>query len=531
MEVVYDMRQIKMLDCTLRDGGCVNNFNFGNYYMTEILHSIEEAGIEIIEVGYLDSKSGSERDRTQYVNEQVIVDNFLTTKKPGVTYVAMVDYGKFDPDLLQPYKDSSIDGIRLAFHKKDRKKIFDWGRKILDKGYQLFIQPMACLRYSDAEMLDLINDVNTFLPMTTAFYIVDSFGEMRLKEMNRLVNLIDHNLSANMTLGLHSHNNLQLSYSNAITLLNFPTERNLIFDSSIMGMGKGAGNMTTELFAEHLNIYEEKNYKISSLLKVIDEVINQIREKYSWGYSVEYYLSAVNHCTPSYAGHFFKKHMLSIDQVAELLGKISEDKKISFDQNYADELYYEYNSHSYNDESDIKELKNIVEGKNVLIIAPGKSVLSYREKVLQATNKKDTVTIALNNRPIVECNLAFVTKIAVYDTIRESDMKIIVSSNVPVKDDKLMVVNYDSLTHYEGGESDNSTIMLMNLLLKCGVKKYSLAGFDGFSADFDENYYDEALKRPIEKSQAEGRNALIRGFLDEIRKQVELTFITPSKYE
>ena len=209
------MRNIKILDCTLRDGGCVNNFNFGSLYMQAILAGVEKAGIEIIETGYIDEKLGSEFGRTQYCNEQVISRNFLKKKKEDVTYVAMIDYGKYNPDKLRPKTLDTIDGIRLAFHKKDRFKAIEWGRKILDKGYQLFIQPMTSLRYTDEEMLEFIKMVNKELPDATAFYIVDSFGEMRLNDLNRMAYLVDHNLSPQIVMGLHSHNNLQLSYSNA----------------------------------------------------------------------------------------------------------------------------------------------------------------------------------------------------------------------------------------------------------------------------------------------------------------------------
>lgn len=196
----------------------------------------------------------------------------------------------------------------------------------MEKGYKVYIQPMIVMRYTDQELLELIQEVNQELPDAEAFYIVDSFGEMRANDMDRLINLVDHNLIPTMTLGFHSHNNLQLSYSNAITFIDFHTERARMADVSIMGMGKGAGNLNTELFAEHLNLYFEKQYHIQPLLEVIDTVINQIHSEFYWGYSVEYYLSSINHCTPSYAGHFFKKHMLSIDQVSDLLKMLPEEK-------------------------------------------------------------------------------------------------------------------------------------------------------------------------------------------------------------
>ena len=80
-----------------------------------------------------------------------------------------------------------------------------------------------------------------------------------------------------------------------------------------------------------------KNYKVAPLLEVIDKVINQLHVEFYWGYAPEYYLSSANHCTPSYASHFNNKHMLPIDQVGELLGMIADEKKISFDKNYAEE--------------------------------------------------------------------------------------------------------------------------------------------------------------------------------------------------
>lgn len=193
-------------------------------------------------------------------------------------------------------------------------------------------QPNRSKPYSDREILELLDVVNSELADAEAFYVVDSFGEMRMGDLNRIVHLVDRNLKPEMTMGFHSHNNLQLSYSNAVTLLQFFSDRNVIIDSSILGMGKGAGNLNTELFLEHLNLYYGKNYQIGPLLEVIDKVLNTIRAEHYWGYSIEYYLASVNHCTPSYASHFYKKHMLPVEQVAELLSLIAEEKKISFDR-------------------------------------------------------------------------------------------------------------------------------------------------------------------------------------------------------
>ena len=408
------MNSVKVLDVTLRDGGCVNDFNFGQPYMERILAAQEAAGIDIIEMGYIDEAKGSTSGRTQYLNEQVITQCLLKKKKEGVAYVAMMDYGKFNVDNLQPRTPDSIDGLRVAFHKKNMHDIIPLGRKIIEKGYMLFIQPMITLRYSDAELIEFIEMVNNELPDASGFYIVDSFGEMRPNDMSRVLNLVDHNLISSMTLGFHSHNNLQMSYSNACALLQFPTNRNIMLDCSIMGMGKGAGNLNTELLLEHLNIYYGKHYNISPLLEVIDKVVNQLRSENYWGYAPEYYLSSAYHCTPSYASYFYNKHMLSIDQVGELLGKIREDKKISFDKNYAEELYVEHNAAiKVEDTSVVYEIKSAISEKQVLLVAPGKSLTQNVDLLKETVDNKNVFSIGLNVNSSFGLDLYFATNSAI----------------------------------------------------------------------------------------------------------------------
>lgn len=156
-------RKIKVLDCTLRDGGCVNNFNFGNAYIQKIKAGLEESKVDIIECGYIDEKNGSYTGRTQYA-DNLAIRNVLTIKRNGTLYVAMFDYGKFDPAKLVLRTEDDIDGIRIAFHKKDWQSALKAAETVQEKGYQVFIQPMLILRYSDSEILELVQAVNTQLP-------------------------------------------------------------------------------------------------------------------------------------------------------------------------------------------------------------------------------------------------------------------------------------------------------------------------------------------------------------------------------
>ena len=529
------MNSIKVLDVTLRDGGCVNDFNFGQVYMEKILKAQEESGVEMIEMGYLDENKGTLQGRTQWKTSEAIYQTLMKTKKPGVTYLAIMDYGKFNVDNLPPCSAKTIDGIRVAFHKKNMRDIPAVGRKIMDKGYKFFIQPMITMRYSDREILDLIDMVNKELPDASAFYIVDSFGEMRPNDLHRMLNIVDNNLISTMTIGFHSHNNLQMSYSNACSMLQFPTNRTLMLDSSIMGMGKGAGNLNSELLLEHLNLYYGKNYNISPLLEVIDKVLNQLHSEFYWGYAPEYYLSSANHCTPSYASHFYNKHQLPIDQVGELLSMIAEDKKISFDKNYAEEIWRTYNERKQVDDTTVvSEMKTILAGKNVLLIAPGKSIISYKREIEETMRKDDVISIGLNLTEKFDVDYLMTTRQDVYDAAVEEGRNVITTSNVSKgARGNIKILNYKNwIDICDGRTHDSSSVITFNLLKACGVKNILLAGFDGFMVNINENYSDPNLRHPVSVEQVTRRNAYYKNFINDLTLSgIKISFITPSKYE
>lgn len=306
-----------------------------------------------------------------------------------------------------------------------------------------------------------------------------------------------------MPIGFHLHNNLQMSYSNAIALLQFPTNRDLMLDCSIMGMGKGAGNLNTELLLEHLNLYYGKNYKISPLLEVIDKVINQLHSEFYWGYAPEYYLSAINQCTPSYASHFYDRHMLPIDQVSELLGMIAPEKKISFDKNYAEELYRKYNeSKAVEDANVVDELKKIFNKKRILLIAPGKSITAAADQIKKISEKEDVITIGLNT-PLDINDYLLTTRQEVYATAVADGMNLIVPSSVTKGGrGNVKILNYGNWIDIDEDKNthDSSSVIALKLLQSCGVKNIILAGFVGFSSDINKNYYDENMRRPVSRN-------------------------------
>ena len=335
-------RKIELVDVTLRDGGIALNFDFGSERMQEIKATLEASGVEYIETGYIDEKKGSPEGRSCFDNERTIARTLLSSgKRSGVTYLAMIDYGTFDVNKLQPRSADGIDGIRLAFHKENWEASVEWGRIILSKGYELYIQPMVSMRYSDEEFKRLIHVCNTELAGAKGFYVVDSFGQMDNLALLHLLEIADQYVSMSMKLGFHAHNNRQMAYSNALTFVNFNSRHDVMLDASIMGMGKGAGNLCTELIESTL-IQEGKRYDATVLYEAISLYFADQQKKTPWGYSLDYYLSSLYSCTPSYIKIFTADKRVTTDILIDLLKNMPDGKRAACDRAFAAEYLKGY---------------------------------------------------------------------------------------------------------------------------------------------------------------------------------------------
>ncbi len=332
------MNEINILDCTLRDGGYVNNWCFGKNNIDFIIKKIKNANIDYIEVGYYTEKKEYDDDYTQY-NDLINLNKKLCD--PNRKYIVMINYSEVDiKNIPEAHLVPNIYGIRIAFHKKNVENALKYCQLLIKKGYRIFIQPMVTMNYNYKELKYLIENVNMIKPY--AFYFVDSFGTMQINDVIEKINTVDSLLNKNIILGFHSHNNLQMSYINILEFIKICSARKVIIDSSIYGIGRGAGNLNTELIANYLNDSYYKNYNIDSLLEVIDKYLLNLRKENYWGYSIEYYLSAKNNCHPNYSKYFLGKYLINMTELNQLLNMLEDDKKPYFNEEYADEIYILY---------------------------------------------------------------------------------------------------------------------------------------------------------------------------------------------
>ena len=254
------MNNIEILDCTLRDGGFINDWDFGHYAIYNIVNRLIGSNIEFLEVGFLHNDRNFDINRTITKHTEDF-NKIIKIKNKKIMILAMIILGEADIDNVGNKQDTIIDGIRIVFKKKDIDKALDLAKKVKDKGYEIFLQPASVTDYTNEDMEILAKKVIEINPY--AVYIVDTYGLMHKNQVLNYFNILDKTLPKNIKIGFHSHNNFQLSYANSIELIELKSDRNIIIDSSLFGMGKGVGNLNTELIADYLNKFYIWNGKRS----------------------------------------------------------------------------------------------------------------------------------------------------------------------------------------------------------------------------------------------------------------------------
>lgn len=521
------MKKIRTLDCTLRDGGYCNEWRFGFCNTKKVIRGLVEAGIDIIECGFLTNRVCYDQDVTRFTNVEqikaVIPENKLDKK-----YVVMMNFGEYHPDDLPNCDGTSIDGIRVAFHKKDRNEALKLCEQIQEKGYMVFVQAMVSMAYSDEEFLDLIHCVNRIKPY--AFYIVDSFGMMKRNNLMKLFHMVENHLDKSIWIGFHSHNNMQLAYSNAQSLVDAGSERDLIIDTSIYGMGRGAGNLNTELFVEYLNENSGSHYVLKPLLNVIDEVLNDFYQKNYWGYSLPNYLSAAHNVHPNYAGYLAQKNTLTAEAMEQIFSMMDEEKKVSFDPKYAEQIYLRYMTAESSHNAHIQELKARMEGKRLLLIAPGKSSEIEKEKVIQMAREDQVVTVSVNHEyPHCDTDYIFLSNLRRFRELEPGTYgKCIITSNVPAAQ-AFIRTGYDELLCPVASIRDNAGMMAIRFWISMGVKEIYLAGFDGYSHEAEDNYASQEMVLYTKKEVIDEMNRGMSEMLAQFAKLIRLHFLTIPK--
>ena len=521
------MGRVYLLDCTLRDGGYVNDWAFGRDAIQGFCKKITQTGIELLEVGFLKGDTYNP-DRSIFPDIQS-VSRMIQPRVEGVQYVGMLDMSAPIPlERIVPCDGTSIDGIRVIFKKDKLELACRYCQRIRELGYFFTANFVSTDLYSDREFIEGIERFNALKPR--AVTIVDTFGVIKRKSFLRMAYLADHNLSPEIALAYHAHNNLQQAFGNAEALVEMGLKRDLIIDACVFGMGRGAGNLNLELFAEYLNENYGAHYQIEPMLEIMDEYLNDIYKTKFWGYSLPLYLSAATGSHPNYAIYLAEKNSLPVKAFNELLQRIPRSDKAVFSQEKAEKYYREYMENYCDDKEALQTLAGAWAGRRIVLLAPGKTLITHGDEVRSAA--KDALVMAANFTGMdFPVDYVFSSNMRRYVKIQgHTAAKCIITSNMkdaPICD---YIVNFASYASKYPEIIDNSGLMLLKLLLAAGVKEVFIAGMDGYTEDSETAYFDTSLYYDFSKA-ARARNALISRELKELSRHMALHFLTPTLYE
>lgn len=530
-------KQIQLLDCTLREAP-LDDLMWGKRSIQKMIHGLEMANVDIIEVGFLKNDPYKEGSTSFHRVEDIAP--FLKNKKSGTMYVALVDYGRYDVSNLSEYDGNSIDAIRVCFKHNEIDSVLDYAQQIRDRGYLVLIQHVDTLGFTDEEIICFINKVNDFLPY--AYSVVDTFGAMYEDDMLRLTRMTDKYLDNSIVLGFHGHNNLMLADANVQKFVQeIGLHRNIIVDSSLYGCGRSAGNAHTELIAHYLDVKYNDNYDINEMLDLIDTVITVVQEKTTWGYSIPYFIAGMHNAHTFNVKQLLKRHNLKSKDLRGIIGLLDDKQKKVYDYTLLEKLYVKYFNRPIDDKESIRELGRKWKNRTILLLAPGKSVQDNRTEIEAFILDRHPIVIAVNNLiDGYKIDYIFYSGAVRYQDLQYQNYKaagspqIIVSSNIKTKgDDNEIIVNYQSLIKFGWVNIDSSAILLFRLIQRCGVNKMYIAGMDGYK-NLGQSFYSNELDTGIdEKNRIEYTQDNISMIKDMLQSnpKLELHFITPSIYQ
>ncbi len=314
--------EVKVLDCTVRDGGLMNAHGFGDETVKAVYRGCIEAGVDYMEIGYKCSQRIFSRDRFgawKFCDEKdirrVIGDNESPLK---ISVMADAERTDYHVDIL-PREESVVDLVRVATYIHQIPTALDMVKDARDKGYETTVNLMAISTVSEWELdqaLAILAESET-----NGIYLVDSFGALYSEQIQYFTQkYLNYARPSGKDVGIHTHNNQQLAYANTIEAVIVGAT---MLDASMGGLGRGAGNCPMELL---LGFLHNPKFRIRPLLEVIRDHIEPLQQQLRWGYDIPYMITGQLNRHPRAAMEFNEKQTAEQRDVVAFYDAIIEEE-------------------------------------------------------------------------------------------------------------------------------------------------------------------------------------------------------------
>lgn len=535
------MKSVSILD-SLRDGAYLVDKEFGHTTIKGIIKGLLNTGIEYVEMGFLQNEDFGEgkEGKTIYHNAEM-AKLYMPTDKKNTLFTVLADYSRYDINKLETNSGKSFDAIRACFFKNERFGAIRFCEKIKEQGYLCFVQPVDILGYSDSEIIEFIEQINNIEPF--CFSIVDTFGSMYIDDLSRVFSLIHHNLAPSIHIGFHSHNNMQMSNALSQEFIKMAQcKRKVIIDSTLEGMGRGAGNTPTELIAQYMNNKLQCNYDMDALLDTIDNYMGSIHMRCDWGYAIPYFISGSYSAHVNNVAYLKRKNSIRSKDIRYILNKIGTVERKRYHYDLLEKTYLDYLKSDIDDRKGLAKLQEAFKKRFIVIMAPGKTIQTQQKKIEKYITTNNAIVIQINFiSDTIKPDYLYFSNVKRYDFWKNkgsfSENKKIITSNVDCDDLNAIKVSFNSLIKCGWEHVDNSALMLLRLLDKIDVARIGIAGLDGYEygrGGGDINYVIpemnsmEIFDTPISLNEEIAK--MLDDYFKTRKRYIPIDFITDSRF-
>ena len=281
-------KDLKVFDCTIRDGGLVNNFWFDDKFLKGVYETCVAAGVDYMEIGKNNSKKLQSPEDFGAWNfcEEEDIRRIVGENNTDLKIAVMSDIGRVKPEELLPANESVVDMVRVATYIHQIPEAIKIIEDAHAKGYETTCNIMAISTAKTGELEEALEAVSK--TNVDVIYIADSFGTFYPEQIRQLTEKYLDVAEANgKKVGIHAHNNIQLAYANTLEAMMYGTS---YLDVTISGLGRGAGNCAMELL---LGFLKNPKYQLMPVLKFIEEYIVPLEKELDWGYSIPYMITGL----------------------------------------------------------------------------------------------------------------------------------------------------------------------------------------------------------------------------------------------
>jgi 4-hydroxy 2-oxovalerate aldolase len=453
--IQQNKKTVTVLDCTLRDGGYCNNWQFSKELARSAVESLDRAGVNIIELGY---KNPSRKKIKTYDG----LFNYCTESQlkflhdiRQVDYACMVDTKEFLTNnslnhnlidsCIPPKSESIFSWIRIASYYPNLEASLNFSELLKILGYRVTINLMGISLLDNHEVDDALSIMAN--GNVDVFYFSDSFGDLGPKDVENWINRIRENYTGKI--GIHTHDNNGLAFANTVAAINAGID---FIDSTIMGMGRGAGNLRTEQIL--LYLYFKKNYhhlNPSVILEVMDAHFVSLHNEFKWGYDYTYMLSAMQNIHPTYCQNLRASNLYTIGQVSKILNSIDLSERSKFSEDALLRAVDDAVNEPLDTDEPVMDIPLYIpkKGKDFLILASGPNVDRYQDEL---------TTFIVQNQPVViQCN----PKTDVFEKVSDHYFKTILNwvrlkkaLDLPQESNSLIVTGLNGLPKSYSGRAN-----------------------------------------------------------------------------